>query len=243
MQSVGYLDFHTHILPGVDDGSVDMEMTKEMLKKAYAEGSRVMLATSHHYPGRTEQDKEERLQLVNEVNELAKTIAPDMRILPGNEIFYRDSIVKDLKEGNVLTLGETKYVLVEFHPTESYRKIYEAVSELIQNGYYPVIAHVERVETLFTSKKHMKELIELSCYMQANSRSFLGGLFDKRSKKLLELMSENMIHFIGSDCHNITSRPPVMEACVKRLYKKLPKKTVDQVLIHNQDLFLQNKFL
>ncbi|MDO5291430.1 MAG: hypothetical protein Q4F05_01645 [bacterium] len=243
MQVNGYLDFHTHILPGVDDGSKDMEMTKAMLMKAYEEGVRTILATSHHYPGRTKQDPEKRRDLVKQVDEIAKQISPDMKVLQGNEIYYRESIVEELENGTVLPLADTKYVLVEFNPNEHYRRIYEGISELIQSGYYPVIAHVERVGTLIGSRSHMKELIEMSCYMQANSGSFMGGFFDKQSKTLLALMKENMIHFIGSDCHNLTSRPPRMEACVKKLYKKLPKETVDQVLIYNQERFLQNKFL
>lgn len=243
MQETGYLDFHTHVLPGIDDGSLDKEMTMEMLQTLYKEGVRTVLATSHSYPDRKGISAKEQRALTEEVNAMAKTIAPDLQVLTGNELYYRDSLVKELQEEEVLTLADSKYILVEFHPSERYDRIQEAVSRLIQNGYYPVIAHIERVGVLIENKKNVKQLVEMSCYMQVNSKSLMGGFFDKRTKAILALMKENLIHFIGSDCHNLETRPPQMEQCVKKLYKKLPKEIVDRVLIRNKELFLQNKFL
>lgn len=243
MQKTGYLDFHTHVLPGVDDGSLDREMTMEMLQALYKEGVRTVLATSHSYPDQKGISAKEQRALTEEVNAMAKTIASDLEVLPGNELYYRESLIKELQNGEVLTLAATRYILVEFHPSEQFGRIREAISNLILHGYYPVIAHIERVDVLIENKKNVKQLVEMSCYMQVNTRSLEGGFFDKRTKAILSLMKENLIHFIGSDCHNIETRPPQMEQCVKKLYKKLPKEVVDKVLIQNKELFLQNKFL
>lgn len=243
MRKKGYLDLHSHILPGVDDGSKNMEMTKEMLKKMYEEGVRNVLATSHSYPNRKGRSVEELIELTKQVNQIAKEISPDLEVYTGQELFYRESLAQELDDKKVLTLAGTDYVLVEFHPKERFQKICEGVSKLMQHGYYPVIAHVERVETLIGNPEHMHELVKMSCYMQVNAGSLQGGFFDRRTRTVLKMIKEGYIHFIGSDCHNLDSRPPRMKACVDKLYKKISKSMVEDLLFENQRKFLQNEYL
>lgn len=243
MSELGYLDFHTHILPGVDDGAKSEDMTKEMLRMAYNQGVRTMLATSHNYPGKENASVEKLTELCGTVQQWAKEIGEDFKILPGNEIFYRKSVCEELEENKILTLGGSNYVLIEFSPYEKFSKIYDGMKELVNSGYYPVVAHMERVECLLTKPEHVRDLIKLGCYIQVNCESLFGGMFDSTTSKILKYMKNGCVHFLGSDCHNVKSRAPVMQDCVKRLYKKLPKDVVDKILYYNQQRFLEGKYI
>ena len=243
MDVYGYLDFHSHILPGVDDGSKSIEMTEQMLELAYAQGVRTMVATPHNYPGDKKQNNSQMKQLYKQVAELAKKQHPDMKILLGNEVFYRESMLEEIKEQHILTMGDSRYLLVEFSPHEHYARIYQGIKELIDAGYYPVIAHIERVHCLFDDEKNISELVEMGCYMQANCEDFMGGFLDRSAFKLRSLLQSGWIHFLGSDCHNITSRPPLMSDCIERLYKKMPKDVVNRVIYDNQKRFIEKKYI
>lgn len=243
MNEMGYLDFHSHILPGVDDGAKTPEMTKEMLRLAYQQGIRTMMATPHNYPGSKNKSPEELQEKFAQVQKWAKEIGEDFTVLLGNEIFYRKSICDDLEKKDVFTMGQTDYVLVEFSPYEKYSVIYAGLKELVETGYYPVVAHMERVESLLMYPERINELIRLGCYMQVNCESLFGGFFDSVTNKLWKYMKNRQIHFLGSDCHNMKDRKPVMRDCVNRLYKKLPREIADWLVYENHQKFLMGKYI
>lgn len=240
-QAEGYLDMHSHILPGVDDGAKDWEMTEQMLQKAYQQGVRQIVATPHNYPGRRRQENAEILKLAEEADQRAKKIAPDLQVLCGNEIYYRGGIAEEVKSGHALPMAGGRHLLIEFHPNEAYGRIYQGVKELVEEGYDPVIAHMERVQELFSSEDRLREIIKTGARIQVNCESLVGGMFDRRASRLRKMIESGLVHFLGSDCHNLTSRPPVMKDCANLLYKKLPKERVDSLLYENKKLFLRSE--
>ncbi len=243
MEQTGYLDLHSHILPGVDDGSKDWEMTMQMLQMIYDQGVRHIVATPHNYPGQKKQDNEKIRALAEEVNQRAKQIASDFEVLCGNEVLYRRGIPQEIEDNHVLTLADSRYLLVEFYPDERYDDVYQGLRELIESGYRPVIAHMERVHALFEKEENIWEVIKLGALVQVNTKSLMGGLFDRRSARLRKYMENGMIHFLGSDCHNTAERAPLMEDCIEKLRKKLPESCLNRILCENRDQFLQKKYI
>ncbi len=239
----GYLDIHTHILPGIDDGAKDWNMTMEMLQMAYQQGIRHIVATPHSYPEKKKQDAEFIKELVKDINIRAKQKMPDLDILLGNEIFYRQGIEKEIEKGEVFTLADSRYLLVEFLPGEDFRKICQGIYELTSAGYVPVIAHMERVKSLFYDEKNIWELIENGCLMQVNCGSLTGHVFDRKTIQLHRYIKRGIVHFIASDCHNLDTRCPVMQNCVKKLEKRIPETLLNRILIENPKLFLQKKYI
>ncbi len=239
----GYLDIHSHILPGVDDGSKDWEMTMQMLKLAYRQGVRHIVATPHNYPGTRTQDNGEIRKLVKEANEKAKQIADDLEILSGNEILYRRGIPEEIAAGHILTMADSRYLLVEFYPGERYREVYQGLRELIEAGYHPIVAHMERVQALFENEDNIWEVIKLGALIQVNTLSLTGGFFDRRCARLRKFIEKGIVHFFGSDCHNTSERSPMMKDCVEKLYKKLPEGCLERMLNENQEYFLQKKYI
>ncbi|MEY8515936.1 CpsB/CapC family capsule biosynthesis tyrosine phosphatase [Lachnospiraceae bacterium 29-84] len=240
---IGYLDLHSHILPGIDDGSVDWDMSARMIQAEYRQGVRTIVATPHNYQGKGQQDNERVRELCKKADILAGKIDRSFHVIPGNEVLYREGIPREIEEGHILTLGDSPYLLIEFIPNEGYRRIRQGLRELVEYGFCPVVAHMERVGALFGQEERIDELIDMGCYMQVNCHSLMGGLFDRRTARLKKFIESGRIHFLGSDCHNMTERPPIMLDCIRKLYKKLPKECVDRLVNDNQEQFLQKKYI
>jgi protein-tyrosine phosphatase len=219
-----------------------MQETKDMLSKAYDEGVRILVLTPHNYPGE-EYDIDKIKKAYEEVVAEANCMFDDMTLILGNEIFYRDGVISELKAKKALTLGDTSYVLVEFDVRLEFPKMYQAVRKLIEAGYRPIIAHMERYECLYKQYVRVQELIELGACMQMNCRSVMGGLLDSRAAYCRKLIEKNLIHFLGSDCHNMTSRPPQMNTCVESLRKKISQSIIDKITVSNVERFLLNRYI
>lgn len=243
MENTGYLDIHTHILPGIDDGSKDWSMTEEMLRMAYAQGIRTIVATPHNYPGETGVKSRAIKELCEKTEEMARRMNLFMRIFPGNEIFYREGIAREIEKGEILSLAGSRYLLVEFHPGSYRKEILNGLRELTENGYLPIIAHVERVEALFGNEKAYTEALNAGCYMQTNCASLLGSRFDKRTRRLKKLLGEGKIHFLGSDCHNVKERRPLMQDVIQKLSRSLSEDQIEKFTAENVKKFLKNEYI
>lgn len=227
-----YLDIHAHILPGVDDGSSDMEETIQMLKQAKEQGIGTIIATPH-YSSRSENTSVEQLRAVrNMVQEKADQLELGIDIRLGNELYYTESIVDMLKTGEALTLADSRYVLVEFSTPQDYTYIFRAMNQLVQAGYAPILAHVERYRCLYKREDLVSELVKLGCYIQMNSSSLIGGIFNTEAALNRKLLNLGLVHFIGSDCHDARIRVPNMKDVIKTLQKKCDTQIVDAILEH-----------
>lgn len=240
--SLEFVDIHTHILPGVDDGSSSLEETKEMLIKQVKEGVHTIIATPHYRSG-MKQDITSLNEKLKVIQELASSISPELKILLGNELFYSDSIIDDLKEKRALTIADTKYVLVEFRIQESFDILFKGLGDLIRAGYAPILAHVERYQCLKKSEDRIMDLIELGVYLQMNTDSLLGGIFHMESKYHRNLIKNGFIHFLSSDCHDKKMRTPLLNSAIVNLKKHISQGMMEEILYHNPTKLLQNKFI
>lgn len=236
------IDIHAHILPGADDGAKNIEETKILLRKAYSQGIRGVIATPHYFCGKKGRSREELLKSVEEVQALASGIGSDFYIYPGNEIYYTVSAVERLLEGSALTLAGSRYVLVEFSLEESFKDIYEGIRRLTQARYYPIIAHVERYPCLKISGA-ADELIRAGAYLQMN----YSALSDTRN--LLEqgrcrkLVWDRKIHFLGTDMHRPSYRMPEIEKALAWLRKRVGCEYLEQITDRNAGLVISGKRL
>ena len=232
------IDMHCHLIPGVDDGSSDINETKELLQLSWKQGVNTIIATPH-FSHHTDFNKlHERLEMTREA---AKKIDPDFKIYLGQEILYFEGMTDWLDQGKALTLAKSRYVLVEFRPNDNYVRIQRAVHELIAAGYLPIIAHIERYDCL-REKGKTTELIDYGAYLQINAASVLGGIFDKNARWCRNEIAQKRVHFIASDMHNTATRPPRMAEA----YKKLKKNGVvlqRQLFGINQRYILKDKTL
>lgn len=206
-----YIDIHTHILPGIDDGAQDWEQTKRMLKLESEEGVSKVIATPHFDLERDCPSPAQIQDLVQKANEIARELSLELTIYPGCEVLFSPGIPEAYRRGDILTLAQSSYLMVEFFPRSSFREIREGVRELCMEGVIPVIAHIERYECLMNEYDRLFELEKMGALMQMNGRSLLGKPWDKRMRMCRKLIRNGFIHFLGSDCHNDTERPPKMQ--------------------------------
>ena len=126
-----FIDMHVHILPGVDDGAEDIKEMEEMLKIAYSEGIRCIIATPHHHPRRGKESPEVLRKKAALLRKSAHEIDEHFRIYLGTEIFFGQDVLEKLKEGRILTMNRRNYVLVEFSPSEPFSYIKQSLQQLM----------------------------------------------------------------------------------------------------------------
>ena len=242
------IDLHSHIIFGVDDGPETIEESKQLLIEAVNQGVRTIVATSHRRIGMFETPEEEIQINFKQVQELAKEITPDLTILYGAEVYYSIEMLEKLKDGKVPCINETSYVLIEFSRSTSFWEIRNALKNLLMLGLIPIVAHIERYQALENNEKYLKEIIAMGCYTQVNSSNILkpkffndkNRAFKKRAKYFLE---RDLVHFIASDMHNCSKRPPYMKEAYEIISKKYGEKKARELFVDNPSRIVQNQLI
>ncbi len=213
--SQGILDFHSHILPGIDDGSRNWDMTMEMLQLSWDAGVRAMVATPHFLPWGHRLRKEKVLALTAEAQERAqRDLGIDMKIYPGEELYYHSGLLQDLEEGRALTLAGSRYVLVEFSEQASFREIHTAAASFRRSPWTLIIAHVERFESLYR-EQDLQEILDMGALLQSNAEEMERGFLDRRKRWLKKRYDARQITFVGSDTHDPVKRPPLSDRSLR----------------------------
>ena len=238
----GIFDIHTHILPNIDDGPRSMDLTIEILKKEYEDGVRTIFATSHFRRGMFEPDLDRLYRRYQEVREKAQEVAGDLEILLGCEFHANMEMVETLKNRERPTMGGTRCVLTEFKNNSEKSFIKERCYALLSHGYQPIIAHAERYEAIRKNMDFLYDLVKMGNYVQLNSQSIIGddGFFIKQFCK--KAMQNNLVHFVGSDVHDMGKREPTMGRCTVYLNKLMGEDYTRKLLIRNpQKLILEDR--
>lgn len=214
------VDIHTHILPGIDDGATDKDISLSLLKILEDDGVSDVVLTPHFYSD--SENIEQFIQRRNQAySELKSVYKGNINLHLGAEVYLSRYIANydDLTE---LCIDKTKYILVECpFSMEFSSDIYEIIENFIYNHRLtPIIAHIERYPFINLDKNVflVESLRSIGCLIQVNADSLLL----KKSKKLvLKFIENNLVDFIGTDTHNLTYRPPnyikAMEVITKSL--------------------------
>ena len=151
-------DIHCHILPGVDDGSRSMEESLAMLGMEYDEGVRFILLTPHFRYDMFETGLETIKKRFQELQQQSKEKWPDLTLRLGCELHRSMDMVECLKDGRRLALNGTRYVLLEFSGRDPRSMIFERTKDLLDHGYRPIVAHVERYPVLRESELVLEQI-------------------------------------------------------------------------------------
>lgn len=228
-------DFHSHILPGVDDGSSSVKESIEMLKMEAAQGITHVIATPHFYP---QHDSPERFLARREEaearlrGEMAKhTGLPELSV--GAEVYY----FRGISESDILpdlTIGKNQCILIEMENTYWTDQMYRDLADIREKqGIIPIVAHLDRYIAPFHTEGIPEKLEQLPVYVQANAESFLR--FSTR-RMMLRLLRRGQIHLLGSDCHDRGSRKPNLGDAVELIEKHLGKEAIAQIRLWEQEI-------
>ena len=235
-------DLHIHILPGVDDGAKDKKESEEMLRIAYREGIRKIVATPHYCCRMKEEELEKRVVAYRWLCSKAAEISSEIEIYLGAELYYESGILEELKQGRAPTLNHTRYVLTEFSVSADYNYIFHAVQNLQYAGYRPVLAHIERYDAL-QKEERISALVDSGAYMQVNAGSVSGRNGWSTKRYLLRLMKSDLIHLIGTDAHSSVGRQPLMKECADYIDKKMGQKYRNRICYDNPSRIIKGEYL
>jgi protein-tyrosine phosphatase len=200
------VDIHSHIIPGIDDGSKNMEMTLEMLRNAEKEGIKEIVATPHYLLEYGEATIIEVKNYVKEINVILENEKIDVKVYSGQEVYFTENIIEDYMVGNIGTLNDSRYMLIEFSMDKFDDNIFDILYELQVRDIVPIIAHPERYKFFIEKPSLINEFIAQRYLFQVNAGS-ITGKFGQNVKKTADLFLKNNIYnFIGSDAHNIKNR-------------------------------------
>ena len=230
---MGYIDIHCHVLPGVDDGSSNMDETVEMLKIAASQGISDMIVTPHYKQGRVGTPKEVIDRMITEVEKYAALSGISIKLHPGTEIFYNSSLEEKLESGWLATMNGTEHVLVEFSPSDNFQYIRNAIDDRMGLGYRPIVAHVERYQCTLAKVENVRDLKRMGCKIQVNASSIAGTLGFKVKLYAKKLLKEELIDFIGTDAHDPKTRKPEIEKCAEVIRKHCSPEYADAILFEN----------
>lgn len=238
------IDFHTHILPGIDDGSRDIDMTEKMLRMEQTIGVSHIFATPHFYGHRrsVESFLERRSKALDKVNELLKADNSLPRISVGAEVYYFTGIGRAAQLESLCIEG-TNILLLELPFTQWHNDIAKDISELMdRRGLHIVLAHLERYEYFQKDRSVWDRIIDMPLTIQLNCEDFIdgGSLFRRnpRYKLSFDLLAAHDNIIIGSDCHNITDRAPNLSKARAAIEKKAGAKRLSQIDEYTEALLI-----
>lgn len=235
------VDVHCHILPGVDDGAKSMEEALELLKTQAQQGVRKIILTPHYREGYFETSREEIREVYQRVCRMVDRKRIPVECYLGCEFHRNADILQFLERDSAYCMAETRYVLLEFSESDAFRTIRNYTSGLLNNGYRPILAHVERYQELDESS--ISELTDLGACIQVNAESVLGKNGWRNKRFSHKLIKEDLVHFIGSDTHNLKKRPPYLGACAAYMNKKFGTAQTSRILSENPQKLLQNEYI
>lgn len=224
----GLIDFHSHVLPGIDDGSKSVEMSIQMLRVEAQQGIGHVVATPHFYP---QYDTPERFLKRRAAAEIAlreemqkHTGMPELSV--GAEVYYFPGI-SDSEGISELTIDQKRCILIEM-PTSTWTEaMYRELEGLyVKRGLIPIVAHIDRYIGRFHNRGIPKRLAQLPVLIQANAEFFLERY---TSSLALRMLKKEEIHLLGSDCHDLSSRKPNLQDALDLIYRRLGRDAMEGI--------------
>ena len=225
------VDFHTHILPGVDDGSSSLECSRQMLFMLKRQGVSHAVLTPHFYASYDVPERFfQRRQAAYE--RLTEAMSPDFpQVLLGAEVHFFEGI-SDCDVLDRLAIGDTGHILIEMPGVPWTERMMRELTELkSRHGLTPIIAHVDRYMSPLRSHGIPEMLSQVPALVQVNTNAFLRT---STRRMVLRLLKEGTAHLLGTDCHNIVSRRPDMEKALKVIERSLGAEALEQIRLQSQ---------
>ncbi len=211
------VDFHTHILPGIDDGSKDIWQTECMLKEMYLQNIDIVVATPH-FDMRLESVESFLKRRADAISKVSLENSDVPRLIIGAEVFCCGIDFSKMENLNRLCIGNTDYMLVETY----FNKLDEGFVKNMRNLMFernitPILAHAERYYFIGKNSSIIHQLSSEGMILQMNAEAFIRH---STRRKAFKLLKRETIGLLGSDCHDTQKRPPNLKMAVEIIKKK-----------------------
>lgn len=232
------IDFHSHILPEIDDGSSSLERSIAMLQEEAKQGIGCVVATPHFYAQHDDPVRFLEKRAASEARlreEMAKHPGlPELRV--GAEVYYFGGIA-DSDIISELTIDEKSFILIEMPLPPWTDRMYRDLEGIwIKRNLVPVIAHIDRYIAPLRTFHIPQRLAQLPVMVQANAEFFL-----QRSTRSMAmcLLKNECIHLLGSDCHNLSDRKPNLGEAIELIRHRLGQRAIERICDNQQDILGQ----
>ena len=241
---MNYVDLHTHLAWGIDDGYQTREEAIKGLEILNQQGTVAVVATPHFIPSKQDYKTVQEMNLrIDELRILAKDY--DVQVVRGCELFLNDSFLEFVEEGLANRINHSKYILVEFNVTKKLGNeevVEDRLYELSVRQMTPVIAHVERYFHEGVDIERVRSWVEQGYVIQMNVSSILGKHGSTIKNNCFKLLDEGLVHIVSSDTHSPTGgRSPRMEEACKLIEKEYGKENAIKLFYDNAIHVIKNE--
>lgn len=229
------VDLHCHILPGIDDGAKTKEISITLLDLEKIQGINSVVFTPHFKIDKI--SPEDFLKSRNKSFEELKSVVDynksNLNIKLGAEVLFSVSLLNiDLKP---FCYEDTDYILVELPVKTKPYGLIEVLSDIINQGYTPIIAHIERYPYFIEDPTLLYELVMMGCLTHINAETIIQK--NNLYKIVMKYFKWQLIHLICSDCHSVNRRPPNLKEAYKILQNSVGEQYTDWLIKNSQDVF------
>lgn len=209
------IDLHCHILPGVDDGPVEMQTAVEMARIAAEDGIKTIVATPHIKD--TFYSPAKLLALVSQLNNYLVHNKIPVKVLLGGDAFA----LLDPWRLKKYTINNSRYILIEFPHNYLPSKSREILFSLALQGLCPIITHPERNSAIMNKPDLLFDMLNGNALVQITAGSLTGEFGHNEQACAIYLLKKSAVHFIATDAHSTDSRRPVLSNGLKHAEKIL----------------------
>jgi protein-tyrosine phosphatase len=202
------IDLHCHILPRIDDGAADLPVSLAMARAFVADGVTTVACTPHILPGLYHNSGPQIRQAVEELQQEIDAQGIDLQLTTGADVHIAPDMVAGLRSGHLLSVADSRYVLVEPPHHVAPQRLDELFFQLLTAGYVPVLTHPERLGWIKSHYATIQSLARAGTWMQITAGSLSGG-FGKTAQYWAErMLDEGLVHVLATDAHDTQRRPP-----------------------------------
>lgn len=235
------VDIHSHILPGVDDGSPDVETSLKMLQQAKNAGTQAVVLTPHvNRFGDGRNLAGEIIDIFEDFKQ--KTIEENIGVdvFFGGEVFCTGNVLDFAAQGLLPTINHSRYMLVEFNFQEKMNYMMHTLMVLNEMGYVPIVAHPERYDCIKENSLDVLNLMNAGALIQVNKGSLAGDFGAKCKDVAWDLVYRRMAHFVATDSHNLDGRNTEMDFVFDAVRKEITENYAMSLFDINQTAVLNN---
>ena len=235
------IDLHCHGLPQIDDGPDSIKEAIEMIKEAEKAGYSEIFLTSHYIEGAIEESVHKKELLLNHLQFKVYEKQVDVKLYCGSEVYISPNIHDLVINKEVQLLNNNRYLLLELPMENKVGYLEEVIFKIMCLGVTPIIAHPERCVYIQQDPDMLTELIEKGVLFQLNCGSLVGLYGEETKNTAKTLLKNDMIHFLGTDCHRKNTIYPRMPKILKKLKKMIGKEKVDILTNINPRCVVENE--
>lgn len=214
------VDIHHHLLPGLDDGSTDLETSLAMARMAAEDGITHIVATPHansRYPFKREQNE----QLLETMRERLAQEGVSLTLGSGCDFHLSYENIQDARNHpHRYTINANEYLLIELPDHSIPPQMDDSIYDLRLAGLTPILTHPERNPVLQRHPSRLKSWVQQGMLVQVTTSSVVGQMGSTAEKMAHTLLEDRWVHFLATDAHNTKRRPPKMRAAYEFVAKK-----------------------